>query len=95
MSVIDARSDIGKYTGIFRLADADMVKFRTWIRTNRGNTVSLVSTSSSGLAGVASPFGRRSSSYPYSVKIIEWEDLGPADRACLSWNVKATFAEVV
>lgn len=95
-SYTDNSSDIGVFEGTFLLSNADMVSMLEYLRlTARTNTISLVSTSSSGLAGVDNPFGRRSGSYPYAVKVIEWEDLGPWDTACNNWRIKIKFAEVV
>ena len=91
----DNSYDAGIFEGTFTLSNADMASMRQYIRSNRASTISLVSTASSGLVGVAKPFGRRSGSYPYNVKILDFEDLGPYDTACKNWNIRIKFAEVI
>jgi hypothetical protein len=71
----DMASDAGTFTGTFTLTVEEMAQLRSYIRLQRGATVSLV-----GIYGIQYPFGPRTvpnaSGYPYNVKIIKFEDLG-------------------
>ena len=84
----DEQSDIGKFTGTVMLTDHEMTNLRNYIRTQRGNTISLPA-----ISGVAYPFGRKSSSYPYNVKIVDFQDLGMW--SVNFWRCQVTFAEVL
>jgi len=85
----DHASDFGTFTGVFTLTSADAVLLRNFIRTQRTGDYTLSDT-----FGIAKPFGSRSAnSYPFTVKLIDWSDLGLFG---LQWNkFKLTFAEVV
>jgi len=68
----DHQSDSGIFEGIFTLTVAKMILLRNFIRTTRTGNFTLSDT-----FGVDFPFGTRSgNSYPFTVKLIEWEDLG-------------------
>lgn len=86
---VDDNSGAGHFTGVFQFSSADMQKLRRYIATERGDTVSIPA-----IAGVTNPFGvrRNDSGYPYSAKILEWEDLGMVDVG--HWAMKLTLAEV-
>ena len=85
----DRANDVGEFTGVFQLSNDDMKAFRRYIATQRGATVSMAT-----IPGVAYPFGTRSSgSYPYNVKIINFDDLGK--KGVQWWKCAVTFAEVV
>ena len=90
-SYIDRERDEGFFEGTFKLKLADMKNAREYIRQIRDSTFSL---SDSVLIGVDNLFGRRSSAYPYSVKILEWEDLGP-NASAEWWKLKIKFVEVI
>lgn len=89
MSSFDHRSDTGIFEGVFTLTNADFILLRNYIKNQRSGNFSLADT-----FGVAYPFGNRTSnSYPYSCKLIDWEDLGWFG---LKYNrIKLTFAENV
>lgn len=82
----DHAADTGIFTGTFTFTDYEMSQIRTYIRKQRGNTISLPQ-----IYGVQYPFGRKSSSYPYSVKIIDFKDMGM--NSVLRWQAQITFAE--
>lgn len=89
MAYTDESSDIGKFTGVFTLSDADMVKLRRKVASTRGGNWVLAS-----IAGVSYPFGARSTgSYPYTCKLIGFEDLGMFGLKW--WRSKLTFAEEI
>lgn len=68
----DHQSDSGIFEGIFTLTTANFILLRNYIRNQRGGDFTLADT-----FGVDFPFGPRSSgSYPFTCKLIEWEDLG-------------------
>jgi hypothetical protein len=72
MAYSDHRSDSGVFEGVFTLSTADMVKIRNYIKTQRSGDFTLANT-----FGVAYPFGPRSiGTYPFTCKLIDWEDLG-------------------
>lgn len=83
----DHSSDYGTFTGTFTFTDSEMKQLRSYIRTQRSNTVSIPN-----ISGVSSPFGIMSSSYPYNVKIIKFEDRGMWDNNF--WSCDLTFALV-
>ena len=85
---LDSDSDIGKFTGTFTLTNNEMAQLRSYIRTQRGSTISLPA-----ISGVQYPFGRKSGSYPYLVKIIDFKDLGMM--SVLEWKFQITFAQVL
>lgn len=88
----DSEIDIGVCEVVCKLTTANMQSFRRYAAAYRGDTIAL---GSANLPGVDNPFGRRSTSYPYNVKIIDWEDLGPHDTAAKTWDLRVKFAEVV
>ena len=84
----DHQSDTGEFTGTFTMTAIEMAQIRRYIAKQRGSTIVLPD-----ISGVQNPFGHMSTSYPYDVKIINFEDLGRlsvAERMC---NI--TFAEVL
>ena len=85
----DRGTGAGYFTGIFVFSDADMKTLRRYLATQRGTAFNLTD-----IAGVTYPFGkRRDSGYPYSVKVIDWKDLGMRDVGL--WRMELVFAEVV
>lgn len=82
---IDHEKDTGLFKGTFIFSDADMIKARNYIRTQRGG-----SFSPSSIGGVTELFGPRRSAYP-DVRIIDWEDLGM--QTINWWRLNLTFAE--
>ena len=84
----DYESDIGQFTGTFTFDVSEMAQLRSYIRHQRGSTISLPV-----ISGVDYPFGPvRDSGYPYDAKIIKFQDLGYYSigrRRCI-----ITFAEV-
>jgi hypothetical protein len=71
-SYLDHRADSGTFEGVFTFTNADFILLRNYIRATRTGDFTLADT-----FGVSYPFGPRSShSYPFTVKLIEWEDLG-------------------
>lgn len=89
MTYQDRDSDSGIFEGIYTLRSADFISMLNYIRTNRSADVALADT-----FGVAYPFGSRSSgSYPFTVKLIEWEDLGYF--GLLYRKIRLRFAEVI
>lgn len=89
MAYSDHRSDSGIFDGKFTMLNADYIKLLNYIRTQRSGDFALANT-----FGVAYPFGKRSiNSYPFTCKLIEWEDLGLFG---LKYNrVRLKFAEAV
>lgn len=88
-SYLDRGTGAGYFTGTFSFSDANMKNLRRYLASQRGSSFSLT-----GINGVAYPFGkRRDSGYPYTVKCIDWEDLGMRDVGM--WRIKMVFAEVV
>jgi hypothetical protein len=90
---IDSNSDIGTFTGNFIFDDAEMIQLRRYVANQRGATVSIPY-----IFGVTKPFGRRSGSYPYDVKILTLEDMGMLIDLNLGkpkWRARITFGEVV
>lgn len=81
----DHQSDDGKFTGVFKFTDQEMIQLRRFIATQRSATVSITN-----ILGVAMPFGRLSTSYPYNVKIVDFKDQGMFDN--LYWKCSLTFA---
>jgi len=85
-------ADIGLFSGIFTFEDHEMIGLRRYLAKQRTNTISIPN-----IIGVNNPFGRRTTSYPLSVKIIEFQDLGMYNlKDGLSrWKAKLSMAEVV
>jgi len=85
----DHQSDFGTFTGTFTVTRAEMKSIRRYIATQRTGVYSLGNT-----FGIDYPFGVNSSgAYPFSCKLIAWDDLGPFG---MKWNrLKLKFAEVV
>ena len=86
---IDPKADIGVFTGSFIFTDMEMRNLRRFSATTRGNSFSLTN-----IKGVSYPFGRRSTSYPYTVRLkaIENEQMfGDVGR----WIATLTFLETV
>lgn len=82
-------ADSGTFNGTFILTAADMVLLRNYIKTQRTGNFTLSDT-----FGVDYPFGRESlNSYPYTCKLIEWEDLGLWGQ--LYRRIRLKFAEVL
>lgn len=81
-------SDIGVWSGTFTFDDIEMIALRRFIATQRVATISLTP-----ISGVNFPFGRRSTTYPYNVKIVGFQDLGMSDTR--NWDVTLAFAEQV
>lgn len=89
MSYADRRSDAGFFTGTFLFTLAEMRNLRRYLTTQRGATISIAS-----ISGVTYPFGTvRASGYPYSVKVLQWEDLGV--RGVGRWRMRLKLAEVI
>lgn len=90
MSYIDRDADAGIFEGIFMFSDTDMKNLRRYIASQRGGNFTL-----SDIAGIDYPFGiKRQSGYPYTAKLIEWEDLGTWGVTNLYWRCRLRFAEV-
>jgi hypothetical protein len=89
MAYSDHRADSGIFDGTFTLTNANFILLRNYIRNQRGGNFTLANT-----FGVAYPFGPRSiNSYPFTCKLIEWEDLGLEG---LKYNkIRLKFAEAV
>jgi len=87
-SYSDRGTGAGTFTGTFVFGVTDMRNCRRYLATQRGSSFSLT-----GINGVTYPFGiRRSSGYPYTVKCVDWEDLGMRDVG--RWRMKLVLAEV-
>jgi len=85
----DHAADSGTFTGIFTVNNADFILLRNFIRTQRTGNFTLSDT-----FGITSPFGTRTAnSYPFTTKLIEWEDMGFF--GLLHHKISLTFAEVV
>jgi hypothetical protein len=67
----DHQADAGVFEGSYRFFTHEMMQLRAYIRYLRGNSFSLPY-----IYGVNYPFGRLSTSYPYNVRIVEFEDMG-------------------
>jgi hypothetical protein len=89
MTYQDKESDSGIFEGVFTLKNADFVSMLNYIRVARSGNMTLADT-----FGVDYPFGSRSTdSYPYTVKLIEWEDMGYF--GLLYRKLRLRFAEVI
>ena len=89
----DPESDIGLFAGTFTFDDSEMIQLRRYLATNRGATFSITN-----IFGVTYPFGRRSGSYPFDAKIIDFEDMGMISNFNVGkprWHAKLTLAEVI
>jgi len=86
---LDHSADYGTFTGVFTLSRADTKSLRRYIATRRTLDFELANT-----FGISYPFGIRSAgTYPYTCKLIGWEDLGPWG---IQWNrIRLKFAEAV
>ena len=84
----DMRADIGKFVGTFEFTDEEMINLRSYLRYVRGGSFSLPN-----IFGVLNPFGRMSSSYPYSVQVTNFDDQGMI--SVLRWRSAITFAQVL
>jgi len=88
-SYLDRESDVGVFVGTFMFTIDEMRAIRRYIATQRDATISIPS-----IGGVEYPFGPyRPNTYPISVKIIDWEDLGMW--GVHDWRIKLTMAEVI
>ncbi len=88
-SYADHRSDSGIFDAVFTLTTANMILIRNYIQNQRGGNFTLADS-----FGIAYPFGKRSSnSYPFTCKLIEWEDLGLF--GLLYNRIRLKFAEAV
>lgn len=68
----DHLSDSNIFEGIFTVSRADMILLRNYIKSQRTGNFTLSDT-----FGVSEPFGPITQSvYPFTTKLIEWEDLG-------------------
>ena len=87
-SYLDRQADSGIFEGAFTLTQANAILLRNYIRTQRTGDFSLSDT-----FGIDYPFGPRSAnSYPFTVKLIEWDDLGLIG---VNWHqFRLRFAEV-
>jgi len=85
----DHDSDSGVFEGVFTLTTANMILLRNYIKNQRTGDFAIADT-----FGVDYPFGPRSSnSYPFTTKLIGWEDLGHWG---VKWHkIRLRFAEVV
>jgi hypothetical protein len=85
----DHGSDTGIFEGVFTLTTANIILLRNYIKAQRSGNFTLANT-----FGVAYPFGKRSAgSYPFTCKLIDWEDLGWFG---LKYNrIRLKFAEAV
>jgi len=77
--------DPAVFTGIFTVTDADMIKLRNYIRTQRTGDFTLADN-----FGVSYPFGPEKTGYPYTCKLIDWEDLGHVGVGW--WRIKLSFS---
>lgn len=85
----DKLADAGEFEGTFLFDDDEMKALRRYIATQRGASISI-----SDVSGVDELFAsRRGGTYPYSVKVIDWQDLG---RYTVNrWKMRIKFAEVI
>lgn len=68
----DMDSDQAIFEGIFKFNLTDAKALLNYIRTQRGNNYTITD-----IFGVDYPFGKNySDGYPYTAKLIDWEDLG-------------------
>lgn len=89
VSYLDHRSDAGIFDGVFTMPNVSFTRLRNYIKDQRTATLSLPDT-----FGVTYPFGPRSTgSYPFSVKLLEWEDLGWF--GTIYNRIRLKFAEVI
>jgi hypothetical protein len=89
LSYLDHGSDSGIFEAVFTLSNADFIKMRNYIRVTRSGDMTLADT-----FGATYPFGPRSSgSYSFTVKLIDWEDLG--FYGPLHNKIRLRFAEAV
>lgn len=87
-SYADDETNTGIFEGTFLLSDTEMKNFRRFAATQRGSSFSLT-----GINGVTYPFGPNRGTYPLTVKMIEWKDLGPT--RLNMWKLKIKLVEVV
>jgi hypothetical protein len=86
----DAGTGFFEGTFVFDITDMrNLRRFLSAVSTGRGTTVSIPD-----IKGVTQLFGvRRTGSYPWNVKIVDWEDLGMRD--VQTWRMRLKMAEVV
>jgi len=85
----DMQSDSGIFEAEFTFKNTDFINMLNYIRVTRSADMTLADT-----FGVAYPFGTRSiGSYPFTVKLIEWEDRGYF--GLLYRKLRLRFAEVI
>ncbi len=85
----ERNSGIGFFEGDFIFTTAEMQGLRRFVATNRAAAFNLT-----GINGVTYPFGiRRASGYPYSVKLVEFEDKGMIDVG--RWRASLKLVEAV
>lgn len=82
----DHASDKGLFVGTFTFTTSEMQGLRRYVATQRGSTITI-----SNILGVSYPWGRRTTSYPLSAKILKFEDMGMFGNS--RWKAKITFAE--
>lgn len=86
---LDREADVGLFEGVFTLSIEDMRSIRRYLTIERGGDIIIPA-----IHGVEYPFGPyRSSTYPITVKVIEWKDLGMW--GVNDWKLKLVLAEVV
>ena len=84
----DHLSDAGSFTGTFTFTNTDMINLRRFVATNRSSRFLFPS-----IAGVAHPFGRRSTST--YCKLINFQDQGMTGMVNGEprWRAQITFVE--
>lgn len=63
--------DPATFSAVFTLTTANMILLRNYIRTQRTGNFTLADN-----FGVSFPFGPERTGYPYTTKLIEWQDMG-------------------
>ena len=88
----DHAADFGTFTGTFIFTDEEMIELRRYIAIQRSATISIPN-----ISGVDKPYGWRSGTYPLSVKIISFTDMGmySVTNGKPRWVAKLVLAEVI
>jgi len=83
---LDQERDPGYFSAEFEQTHTQMQEIRTYIRsTNRTGSLTFPT-----INGVSTPFGYREGTGPFTVRLIEWEDLGRKN--LLDWGLRLKFA---
>ncbi len=85
---LDYATDPGLFKAVFKQTFEEMKAIRRYLlTTSRTASVSFPAI------GISKPFGQRMGTGPFTVKVIQWRDLGRKNFT--DWEVEITFARVI